>query len=70
MSEAQVRNLLGQPFREYDHDVAPSNYYVEGYSFERRAITSKVLIYIASEPIAYIYLDHKGIVEYVYVGGS
>lgn len=70
MPEGDVRALLGPPSREYNRETAPDNYYVEGYSFKRRAISGKVLIYVGSEPIAYVYVDPAGLVEYVYVGGS
>lgn len=70
MTEGQVRDLLGEPYREYTRSNAPTDYYVEGYSFNRRPITSKVLIYIGSEPIAYVYLDDEARVEEVFVGGS
>lgn len=70
MTEEQVRGLLGEPFKEYTRGAAPPDYYVEGYSFKRRPINDKVLIYVATEPIAYIYLDRQGRVEEVFVGGS
>lgn len=70
MREADVRALLGPPSKEYSRETAPETYYVEGYSFERRKISGKVLIYVGSEPIAYVYVDPAGVVEYVYVGGS
>ena len=68
--EADVIARLGQPTRAYSAVDAPADYYVPGYSYERRAISNKVLIYIGSEPIAYIYLDRQGAVEHVFVGGS
>jgi outer membrane protein assembly factor BamE (lipoprotein component of BamABCDE complex) len=70
MTEAQVTELLGQPYRSYEKSNAPEDYYVKGYSFKKRAITNKVLIYIKVEPICYVYLDQNGIVEDVFVGGS
>jgi hypothetical protein len=70
MTEREVRDKLGQPVYEYDQASAPSDYYVKGYSFRARPITNKVLIYVASEPIAYIYIDHQNRVEEVFVGGS
>ena len=70
MTEAQVRAVLGEPTHTYTKTNAPPRYYVEGYSFEERAITTKVLIYVGSEPIAYVYVDAKGLVEHVFVGGS
>jgi hypothetical protein len=70
MTEAQVTELLGQPFRLYTKDDAPVDYYVKGYSYKERAITNRVLIYVKVEPICYVYIDQKGIVEDVFVGGS
>lgn len=70
MTEEQVRSLLGEPYRQYSRDSAPADYYVDGYSFKRRPITQKVLIYVGTEPIAYIYLDREGRVEEVFIGGS
>jgi hypothetical protein len=70
MTEAEVIQRLGTPDRVYTKDNAPKNYYVEGWTHEEREIRGKVLIYIGSEPIAYIYLDPQGVVEHVFVGGS
>jgi outer membrane protein assembly factor BamE (lipoprotein component of BamABCDE complex) len=70
MSEGDVRRLLGEPSKVYEKATAPENYYIEGYSFKRRPITNKVLIYVASEPIAYVYFDDNDKVEETYVGGS
>jgi hypothetical protein len=70
MSEADVLSLLGEPLEIHHAATAPTDYYVDGWSFERRAISNKVFIYIASEPICYVYFDRAGRVEYVFVGGS
>lgn len=70
MTEKEVIELLGEPYRAYDTRTAPADYYVPGYSHKRRAITNKVYIYVATEPIAYIYLDERNRVEDVFVGGS
>lgn len=70
MTEQEVRNALGAPAQVYGRADAPEDYYVKGYSFRKRAITNKVLIYIAAEPIAYVYLDNQNKVEDVFVGGS
>lgn len=70
MTEAQVTELLGQPNRSYEKSNAPEDYYVKGYSFKKRAITNRVLIYTRVEPICYVYIDQNGIVEDVFVGGS
>jgi len=68
--EADVIARLGQPSRTYSAADAPAEYYVPGFSYERRTISNKVLVYIGSEPIAYIYVDRQGAVEHIFVGGS
>ena len=70
MTEDEVVSRLGKPFRVYERATAPENYYVEGYSFEKRAIKNKLLIYVEAEPILYVYLDEGRRVEHVYIGGS
>ena|SRR5687767_7395559 len=70
MTEEQVVARLGKPQRVYERATAPREYYVEGYTFKRRNITSRVLIYIGSKPIAYVYLDRKNQVEEVFIGWS
>jgi len=70
MSEQHVVNLLGKPVKIYSRGTAPKDYYVKGYSYKEREISNKVFIYIASEPIAYIYFDDQNNVEDVFVGGS
>lgn len=70
MTEQEVRDKLGTPRHVYEKASAPEDYYVKGYSRKKRSITNKVLIYAASEPIAYVYLDDQGKVEEVFVGGS
>lgn len=70
MTEEQVRELLGDPLKVYDAETAPEDYYVEGWTFKRRPITNKVFIYIATEPIAYVWFDEQNRVEEVFVGGS
>lgn len=70
MSEAEVVNLLGSPYKVYEKAAAPKNYYLEGYSFKERPITNKVFVYVGTEPIAYIYFDDKNKVEETFVGGS
>ena len=70
MTEAEVRAALGKPLHEYTQKSAPSPYYVKGWTYKERPISSKVLIYIKAEPIAYIWIDGRGRVEDVFVGGS
>ena len=70
MTEGQVRELLGEPARVYEAETAPEEYYVDGWSYERRPITNKVFIYFSAEPIAYVWFDEENRVEEVFVGGS
>lgn len=70
MSEEEVRSILGVPQHEYNRATAPTPYYVKGWAYKERPITNKVLIYIRSEPIAYVWIDQNGRVEDVFIGGS
>ena len=71
MTEQQVRHLVGEPGEVHEKDAAPQDYYVEGYTYERRPITNKVFIYwYGSDHIAYIWFDPSNRVEHVYLGGS
>lgn len=70
MSEEEVIKRLGEPQKVYNSENEPENYYVEGYSFKKRSITNKVLIYIGTEPIAYFYFDNQNKVEDIFIGGS
>jgi hypothetical protein len=70
MAETEVRSHLGVPQFEYTAATAPNPYYVKGYSHEERAISNKVLIYIGTEPICYVYVNDSDRVEHVFVGGS
>ena len=70
MTEADVVSILGAPLETHEASSAPDDYYVDGWSFERRKIENKVYIYIASEPICYVYFDHQDRVEHVFIGGS
>ena len=69
-TETQVRDRLGPPYGAYDRDTAPADWRVKGWGQPRRAITHRVLVYIGSEPIAYVFLDKDGRVEEVFVTGS
>ena len=70
MSQTQVEEILGKPYKVYYKNSAPENYYIDGRNYRKRDITNKVYIYLKEEPIAYIYFDQSNRVEYVYVGGS
>ena len=45
MTEKEVLDLLGEPYKVYEVRTAPVDYYIPGYSHKKRAITSKVYIY-------------------------
>jgi outer membrane protein assembly factor BamE (lipoprotein component of BamABCDE complex) len=70
MSEEEVTAALGEPLHAYSSSTAPNPYYVDGYTFKEREITNKVLIFVESEAIAYVYIDPKNEVEEIFVGGS
>lgn len=70
ITEHEVRARLGEPFRTYTRETAPKNYYLPSYGYEERQITNKVLIYVTSEPILYVYLDSRSRVEDVVLGGT
>jgi hypothetical protein len=70
MSETDVHDLLGQPFRSYRRADAPADWHVTGYARPVRRIDSKILIYVRSEAIAYVYIGPDGLVQEVFVGGS
>ena len=70
MTEGQVRQRFGAPTIEYSAGNAPEHYYVHGWSYKRRPISNRVLIYEFGEPICYVWIDNTGAIEEVYVGGS
>lgn len=70
MTAEGVVEILGEPYKVYEAGSAPENYYVDGWEFKARPITNKVFIYIATEPIAYVWLNQENRVEEVFVGGS
>ena len=71
LTEPQVIRLLGaEPTHVYDRESAPVDYYVEGWSRKERSITHRVLIFMLGEPICYVWLDDRGLVEDFFVGGS
>lgn len=70
MSEKDVIATLGKPLHVYTKADAPESYYVDGYSYKKREIANRVLIFRATEAIAYVYIDDKDKVEEVFVGGS
>lgn len=69
MSEQEVRTLLGEPYREHKADES-ADYYLEGWSHDKRAISGKVLIYLNADVICYVYFDRNFKVEHIFIGGS
>ncbi len=71
MAQRQVMARLGEPAYVYNAGDAPEDYYVLGYTYRRRPISNKVLIYFGgTDLIVYVYIDEAGEVEDVYIGGS
>jgi phosphoglycerol transferase MdoB-like AlkP superfamily enzyme len=78
MDEKEVYKLLGTPFKVYEKETAPEDYYLKGYKIRKRKITHKVLIYKASYKLkkwrqhicCYIYLDRANKVEYISICGG
>lgn len=74
-TEQMVINMLGPPHKVFLNNS--HNYYIKGYSYKRRDITNKVLVYFPSnnfdvvvDMVLYIYIDNDGNVEEYYIGGS
>jgi outer membrane protein assembly factor BamE (lipoprotein component of BamABCDE complex) len=71
MDEKEVYKLLGQPFKIYEKETAPENYYLEGYAIRKRRITNRVLLYgVGPDEVWYIYIDRQNRVEYITRCGS
>ena len=70
MEESAVREVLGDPIREFNKTNAPVDYYEPGYGFKKREITGKVLIYLATDLVLYVYLDESGRVEETVIASS
>lgn len=75
--EGEVVKVLGSPLyiiyaRDLKTNVDITRKYpaTQGYARPGRAITNKALVYIKGDAIFYIYIDHKGFVEYVFYGPS
>jgi len=70
LTAAEVVERLGEPNHVYHADTAPEHYYVPGWGYRQRPITSMVHIFILGEPIGYVWYDEDGRVEDWYFGGS
>jgi hypothetical protein len=70
MTEKEVRDRLGTPVSEHQKGTPSERFCVPGRWCEKRAISNRLLVFIAGEPIAYVFIGPDNRVEYVSVGGS
>jgi hypothetical protein len=70
MTEKEVRDRLGSPVYEHQAGTPPERFWVSGRFCEKRAISNRLLVFIAGEPIAYVFNGRDARVEHVAVGGS
>jgi len=70
MTEKEVRDRLGSPVYEHQAGTSPEQFCVSGRFCEKRAISNRLLVFIAGEPIAYVFIGRDDRVEHVAVGGS
>ena len=70
LTQEEIRQRLGEPELRYEADAAPDRYYVDGWAYREREITSEVWIFIVGEPICYVWFDEDDRVEDWFVGGS
>lgn len=68
MSEQEVRDKLGEPFKVYAKETAPESYYLPSYPQKVRDITGKVLVYLRGASICYVWTDTNECVEEVFTG--
>ncbi|HWL93211.1 MAG TPA: hypothetical protein VNT79_06725 [Phycisphaerae bacterium] len=62
-AESHVRSVLGAPVFGYTRENCPENFYVEGYGKPDRPVRGKVLIYLATDLVLYVWIDPQGRVE-------
>lgn len=70
ISESAVLDLLGPPYRRHDRADGVADYHVSGFARPNRDIAARVLIYMEKDMVLYVYLDHQGRMEDVFIGGS
>lgn len=70
MSEHQVREELGEPYREYSSEDGLESYWQPGHAHPEPKDFHRVLVYRSIEPVLYVFLDRDGRVERTFVGGS
>jgi hypothetical protein len=70
MTEKEVRDRLGAPLETHQKGTPPEKFCVSGRWCDKTPIGNRLLIYILSEPIAYVYIGADDRVEHVSVGGS
>lgn len=74
-SEKDIRGWFGEPAHIFL--AGNESYYVDGYSFEKRSIGHKALIFFPrleqfplNDIVLYVYIDDSGDIEHFFIGGS
>jgi hypothetical protein len=74
-TEQDVIEAFGEPYKIFYK--GEEGYYIKGYSFKKRQINNKVMIYfpdnrtdMVADIILYVYIGNNGEVEAYFVGGS
>lgn len=71
MSESDLKRSLGPPRDVQSPATGQRTCSLPGYSHTQKPISHRCLIYLGGrDAIAYVYVDHEGRVEDVFVGGS
>jgi hypothetical protein len=70
MSEAEVKQKLGEPDFVHKMGVTPEQYCRPGWTCDKHLIVGHLFIYLAGKPIAYVYFDRANQVEHVFIGGT
>lgn len=71
MSEEQLIRSLGPPDQVQSTRTGQQTCQFPGFSHAQKLISNRCLIYLGNQDaIAYVYVDKRGSVEDVYIGGS
>ena len=71
VTEAEVIRSLGDPHQVQSPGTGQQTCQLSGFSHSQKLISTRCLIYLGNhDAIAYVYIDNRGRVEDVYVGGS
>lgn len=65
-----VIQRLGEPYRTVCCSEGNEDYYITGYGYKRRPISNRVLIYLKSDLVLYVWLDADDRVEETFVANS